>query len=216
HEHKFDDREHAEIVAQLRLSPSHVGESEEELYHRAAYALIWKNHLQQRNASLEERLTTIETEMKRTHWLLVGLALLVLLLLAFVSRGRAQDSVTIRGAGKGTTTAAPVTATPSGASHTGLDVHVLNAGSGGTASNFGSAFPTTGTASGFKDVSGNMAGANLDSGGNLFVDCASGCAAAGDTVGTPQTLAALNNAASVALAGEPAPSLVMPASKHPF
>src|SRR5262249_44629929 len=126
HEHKLDDREHAEIVAQLRLSPSHVGESEEELYHRAAYALIWKNHLQRRNASLEDRLTTIETEMKRTHWLLVGLALLVLLLLAFVSRAHAQDSVTIRGAGKGTTTAAPVPATPNGPNHTAFDPTRLN------------------------------------------------------------------------------------------
>jgi hypothetical protein len=40
---------------------------------------------------------------------------------------------------------------------------------GGTSSTFGAAFPATGTAVGFKDVSGNMAAGNLDAGGNLKV-----------------------------------------------
>jgi len=42
-------------------------------------------------------------------------------------------------------------------------------GGGGTSSAFGSAFPADGTAAGFIDSSGNMAGANLDSSGNLLV-----------------------------------------------
>src|SRR5262249_11065158 len=105
-EHKIDEREHAEMIAKLRLSPSHAQESVEDLHHRAAYAIIWKNHLQRRNASVEERLTTLESEMKRNYWLAVGLLVLVIFLLAFVMRAHAQDSVVIRGAGKGTTTAA--------------------------------------------------------------------------------------------------------------
>lgn len=210
-EHEIDDRGHAEMMAKLRLSPSHATESADELHHRAAYALIWKNHLQRRRASLEERLTALEADVKRNYWLLAAIGVLVLFLLAVAARAQAQDSVVIRGASKGTTTAAPVTATANGANHTGLDVNVLNAGSGGTASGFGSAFPATGTAGGFKDNNGNMAGANLDSSGNLFVNCASGCSAVGDTVGAAQTLAALNNSAAVALAGERSASFVLPA-----
>ena len=210
-EHEIDDREHAEMIAKLKVSPSHALESVEELHHRAAYALIWKNHLQRRKASLEQRLTALETDIKRNYWIAIGLGVLVLFLLALATRAHAQDSVVIRGSGKGTTTAAPVTATPNGANHTGLDVNVLNAGSGGTASGFGSPFPATGTAGGFKDSSGNMAGGSLDSSGNLFVNCASGCTSTGDTVGAGQTLAALNNAASVALAGERSVAFTLPA-----
>ncbi|HEY6249133.1 MAG TPA: hypothetical protein VI685_04185, partial [Candidatus Angelobacter sp.] len=210
-EHEIDEREHAEMVATLKVSPSHALESEDELHHRAAYALIWKTHLKRRESTLEDRLARLETDIRRNYWLVVAVGVLVLFLLAFAMRANAQDSVVVRGAGKGTTTAAPVTATPNGANHTGLDVNVLNAGSGGTASGFGSAFPVTGTAGGFKDSNGNMAGANLDSSGNLFVDCASGCAAVGDTVGAAQTLGALNNAASVALAGERSAAFTLPA-----
>lgn len=47
-------------------------------------------------------------------------------------------------------------------------------GGGGTSSIFGAAFPATGTAAGFKDSSGNMAGANLDASGNLLVNVAAG------------------------------------------
>lgn len=43
-------------------------------------------------------------------------------------------------------------------------------GAGGTASNFGSAFPSVGTAVGFKDSTGtNMAAGNLDASGNLKI-----------------------------------------------
>lgn len=42
-------------------------------------------------------------------------------------------------------------------------------GGGGTSSTFGNPFPATGTAAGFIDSSGDMAGANLDAGGNLKV-----------------------------------------------
>lgn len=51
-----------------------------------------------------------------------------------------------------------------------LNVNVAaGGGSGGTSANFGGSFPGTGTAAGFKDNSGNMAGANLDASGNLKV-----------------------------------------------
>ncbi len=54
-------------------------------------------------------------------------------------------------------------------------VQIGGAGSGGTSSSYGSAFPSAGTAAGFKDSSGvNMAPGNLDSGGNLKVAVISG------------------------------------------
>jgi uncharacterized phage-associated protein len=82
---------------------------------------------------------------------------------------------------------------------------ISSVGSGGTSSNFGAAFPTAGTAVGFKDSTGaNMAAGNLDASGNLKISCAAGnCGgAAADTVGTTAALNATNAAASVALAGE--------------
>jgi hypothetical protein len=51
----------------------------------------------------------------------------------------------------------------------GVPVEVLNAGSGGTASDFGSAFPALGTAAGAEDTNGNMAALSLDASGNLKV-----------------------------------------------
>lgn len=50
----------------------------------------------------------------------------------------------------------------------GLDVNLLNGGGGGTSSNFGAAFPATGTGSGFEDPNGNMAPAQVDAKGNLY------------------------------------------------
>ena len=47
-------------------------------------------------------------------------------------------------------------------------------GGGGTSSSFGAAFPATGTATGFIDAGGNMAGANLDAGGRLITTGAGG------------------------------------------
>lgn len=47
-------------------------------------------------------------------------------------------------------------------------------GGGGTSSTFGAAFPTTGTAAGFIDSTGKMAGANLDASGFLKVNVAAG------------------------------------------
>jgi hypothetical protein len=55
-------------------------------------------------------------------------------------------------------------------------------GTGGTASNFGSGFPTVGTAAGFKDANGNMAAATLDASGNLLVDVAVASIPAGNDV----------------------------------
>ncbi len=52
-------------------------------------------------------------------------------------------------------------------------------GGGGTSSNFGDPFPATGTASGFIDNSGNMAGGTLDASGYLKVNVAAGGGAGG-------------------------------------
>ena len=63
----------------------------------------------------------------------------------------------------------------------GLDVHVTNGGSGGTASTYGASFPTIGTAVG-AEYGGNMVALNEDSSGNLLVNVA-----AGGTAGTQYT-----------------------------
>ncbi len=51
---------------------------------------------------------------------------------------------------------------------------VSGGGTGGTASSFGAAFPPTGTAAGFIDNGGNMAGGTLDASGYLKVNVAAG------------------------------------------
>lgn len=57
-----------------------------------------------------------------------------------------------RGAAKGSTAAADVTATSIDADHTAIDVNILaGGGTGGTASSYGAAFPATGTAVGGTD-----------------------------------------------------------------
>lgn len=53
-------------------------------------------------------------------------------------------------------------------------------GGGGTSSTFGAAFPGDGTAIGFIDASGNMAGGTLDAAGFLKVNVAAGGAGGGD------------------------------------
>jgi hypothetical protein len=60
-----------------------------------------------------------------------------------------------------------VVASPGGSSSGG-------GGGGGTSSTFGDPFPAAGTAAGFIDHSGNMAGATLDASGNLLVNVAAG------------------------------------------
>lgn len=78
-------------------------------------------------------------------------------------------------------------------------LNIQGAGGGGTSSSFGAAFPASGTAAGFKDAGGNMAGANLDAGGRLIINCGSGCAgAAGDGTATG-ALGALNATVVIAL-----------------
>ncbi len=53
---------------------------------------------------------------------------------------------------------------------TAVDVNIVGGGgTGGTASDFGDPFPAVGTAAGFIDDSGDMAGASLDASGNLLV-----------------------------------------------
>jgi len=77
----------------------------------------------------------------------------------------------------------------------------VGGGAGGTSSNFSAAFPSVGTAIGAKNGA-NMVNLAADASNNLIVNCATGCAATGDTVGSAGTLNALNAAASVALASE--------------
>lgn len=65
-----------------------------------------------------------------------------------------------------------------------LKVNLTNGGSGGTSSNFGSAFPTAGTAIGFLNSAGtNMAAGNLDASGFLKVNVAAGGAGGGAVFG---------------------------------
>jgi hypothetical protein len=66
-----------------------------------------------------------------------------------------------RGAAKGATAAASITATSIDADHTAIDVNILaGGGTGGTASSFGAAFPATGTAIGGSDGT-NMLGVRV-------------------------------------------------------
>lgn len=77
------------------------------------------------------------------------------------------------------------------------------AGSGGTASAFGSALPANGTAAGFKKSSdSSMQAGTLDDNAYLQVNCKTGCAGASDTTGSSVALGSLNAADTVALAGE--------------
>jgi hypothetical protein len=74
---------------------------------------------------------------------------------------------------------------------------------------FGSPFPSTGTAVGFKDNSGNLAGGTLDSSGNFKVNCASGCSGAADTTASGN-LTAGGNTVSIAMAGVNSGSFTLP------
>lgn len=98
-----------------------------------------------------------------------------LLLLASVAQAQ---TTSVRGGTKGSSTPEVVTSTSVDANHTALDVNIAaGGGAGGTSSTFGSAFPATGTASGFKDSGGTlMQPGNLDASGRLFVNCGAGCA----------------------------------------
>jgi hypothetical protein len=52
---------------------------------------------------------------------------------------------------------------------TGINVHLVNGGSGGTASNYNAAFPGAGTAGGFVNASGLMQAGRVDVSSNVFV-----------------------------------------------
>ncbi len=120
------------------------------------------------------------------------------------------QTTTVRGAVKGTSTAQPVTATPTDTNHTGLDVNIVGgAGSGGTSTTDNSAF--TGSTTGVTPIGalydttpptitdGNIGAPRMDSNRNLHVNCISGCAgAAGDGTATG-SLGVLNAAVSIAL-----------------
>jgi hypothetical protein len=55
-----------------------------------------------------------------------------------------------------------------------LNVYLTNGGGGGTASDFGQSFPASGTAAGAQGTNGDMEPLNLDAGGNLLVNVATG------------------------------------------
>lgn len=70
----------------------------------------------------------------------------------------------------------------------GLPVYLVNGGGGGTASSFGAAFPSAGTALGAKAFGGaSMAALNLDAGGNLLI---AGSLSVGSVVSNTATAAA--------------------------
>lgn len=94
----------------------------------------------------------------------------------------------------------------------GLNVHVINGGTGGTAATDNSAF-TGGTTAvtpmgALYDLTppaitdGNVGVPVMDSSRRLIINCGAGCAAASDTVGSSVALNAGNAAASVALTGD--------------
>jgi hypothetical protein len=113
------------------------------------------------------------------RWVELGIVALLVFTCLFLATRRAHgQNVTVRGVAKGTTVANTATVTANDANHNGMDVNVLNAGSGGTASSFGAAFPATGTAAGFSDGV-NMLPATLDASGFLKINCAAGCVAGG-------------------------------------
>lgn len=74
-------------------------------------------------------------------------------------------------------------------------------GTGGTSSDFGAAFPSSGTAAGFKDSTGaNLAAGNLDASGNLKVNVVAGGAAGSAPATAAQTVVAVDGANHTALA----------------
>ena len=132
-----------------------------------------------------------------------------LLLLCLVGPAWSQTT-TVRGAVKGTSTAQPVTATPTDTNHTGLDVNIVGgAGSGGTSATDNSAF--TGSTTGVTPIGalydttpptitdGNVGTPRMDSNRNLHVNCISGCAGAAGDGTTTGALGVLNAAVSIAL-----------------
>lgn len=74
----------------------------------------------------------------------------------------------------------PVLATGDSSHNLSVPVTIQGgAGSGGTSSSFGAAYPVAGTAAGFKDNGGNMAAGLLDASGYLKVNVAAGGAGGG-------------------------------------
>jgi len=61
---------------------------------------------------------------------------------------------------------------------------VAGGGAGGTSSNFGSSFPSAGTAAGVQNPSGKMAAMNVDGSGNLLVNVAVGGGGGGSSTGS--------------------------------
>lgn len=74
---------------------------------------------------------------------------------------------------------------------------------------FGAAFPSTGVAIGFNSNTNTLASGQLDSGGNLKVNCASGCSGAADTTASGN-LTAGGNTVSIAMAGVNSGSFTLP------
>lgn len=103
----------------------------------------------------------------KLHWT-VWAALIILLLTLLATRGHAQTTTirTDQGVVQGVSSGGKITLA--------VTCESGCAGSGGTSSNFGSIFPTSGTAAGFTDGT-NMQPGKVDGSDNLFVNCAVGC-----------------------------------------
>lgn len=157
-----------------------------------------------------------ELPEKRTGLAEIVIVVLLLVLIVLIGLGKAHGqtqggSVILQGKAKGTTAASQATVTPVDANHNAIDVNITGGGgSGGTASNFGAAFPATGTAIGFTDGL-NMQPAKVDGSGNQFVNCAIGCAGSSFADSAAFTIATsnitnvggtFNDAAAALLAGQ--------------
>lgn len=228
--HGMDDRpriDPARInqrMREMRSNHVHARESDSELRDKAAIDIAQRDHDERLSKALEDaefikrrdaiailfkdtkdidqRVRHLERNWKTTL-ISMSLLVLVIVLLLLLLPGHAHgQTTTVRGAAQGSTTAQTVTATGIDANHTALDVNIAGGGgSGGTASNFGSSFPSTGTAIGVKNGA-NMVNLTADNSNNLDVNCIVGCSAAGDQNTTSTALGALNNTISVPLAGE--------------
>ena len=117
----------------------------------------------------------VEHHYHGLHWSWLATAFVVIVLLVLSEHLHCQTTV-IRGTPKGSTPQNTATVTAVGPNNNGLDVNIVGGGgSGGTASNFGAAFPATGTAIGVKNGP-NMVNLFADSSGNLLTNCTVGCA----------------------------------------
>jgi hypothetical protein len=157
----------------LDVHSQHPEHSWEECWGRAEARLDGMEH----QRSLSKSFFVTKSHNYR-RWVEIGIIVFLLITCLMLAKKAHAQNITVKGAAKGTTSSNTATVTANDANHNGLDVNVLNAGSGGTASSFGAAFPATGTAAGFSDGV-NMLPGTLDASGFLKINCAAGCVAGG-------------------------------------